>query len=133
MNHANEGDFTRNPRTGEVSKMSGGVHSQDNIEFLKQNGIEYNIEKTYPNGVRVGNVPDHKSKGKRTGTSQARFPENWTKEDIRKAGEYVTNMPEFKNIADGVTVFGDYNGVRVGVIKTNGEIGTIFQDSMLQP
>ncbi len=133
LNHANEGDFTRNPKTGEISKMSGGGHGQDNIEFLKQNGMEYNIEKTYPNGVRVGNVPDHKSKGKRTGTGQAWFPENWSKEDIRKAGEYVTNMPEHKNIADGVTVFGDYNGVRVGVIKTNGEIGTIFPDSMLQP
>ncbi|WP_427108154.1 EndoU domain-containing protein [Lysinibacillus xylanilyticus] len=133
LNHANEGDFTRNPKTGEISKMSGGGHGQDNIEFLKQNGMEYNIEKTYPNGVRVGNVPDHKSKGKRTGTGQAWFPENWSKEDIGKAGEYVTNMPEHKNIADGVTVFGDYNGVRVGVIKTNGEIGTIFPDSMLQP
>ncbi|TKI50727.1 cytosolic protein [Lysinibacillus tabacifolii] len=132
MNHANEGDFTRNPKTGEISKMSGGGHGQDNIEFLKQNGMEYNIEKTYPNGVRVGNVPDHKSKGKRTGTGQAWFPENWSKEDISKDGKYVTNMPENKDIADGVTVFGDYNGVREGVIKTNGEIGTIFPDSMLQ-
>lgn len=42
-------------------------------------------------------------------------------------------MPEHRNIVDGVAVFGDYNGVRVGVIKTNGEIGTIFPDSMLQP
>lgn len=39
-------------------------------------------------------------------------------------------MPGHKNIADGVTVFGEYNGVRVGVIKTNGEIRTIFPDSM---
>ncbi|WP_301107149.1 EndoU domain-containing protein [Sporosarcina sp.] len=71
-----------------------------------------------------------KSKGKQTGTGQAWFPENWYKEDIGKAGEYVTNMPGHKNIADGVTVFGEYNGVRVGVIKTNGEIRTIFPDSM---
>ncbi|MDQ0231486.1 EndoU domain-containing protein [Metabacillus malikii] len=133
LDHANVGDFTINPKTGKISKMSGGGHGQDNIDFLKQNGIEYNIEKVYPNGVRVGNVPDHKSKGKRTGTGQAWFPENWSKEDIKKAGEHVINMPEHKNIADGVTVFGDYNGVRVGVIKTNGEIGTIFPDSMLQP
>ncbi|MOA38140.1 hypothetical protein D3C78_1597890 [compost metagenome] len=113
--------------------MSGGGHGQDNIEFLEKNGIEYNIEKTYPNGVRVGNVPGHKSKGKRTGTGQAWFPENWTKEDIRKAGEYVANMPEHIDVADGVTVFGEYKGVRVGIIKTNGEIGTIFPDNLSQP
>ncbi|MCR6097760.1 EndoU domain-containing protein [Salipaludibacillus agaradhaerens] len=130
LDHANVGDFTINPKTGKISKMSGGGHGQDNIDFLKQNGIQYNIEKVHPNGVRIGNVPDHKSKGKRTGTNQAWFPENWSKKDIKKAGEHVINMSEHKNIADGVTVFGDYNGVRVGVIKTNGEIGTIFPDSM---
>ena len=133
LDHANIGDFTRNPRTGEISKMSGGGHGQDNIDFLEKNGIEYNIEKTYSNGVRVGNVPDHKSKGKRTGSGQAWFPEKWSREDIRKAGEHVANMPEHENAADGVAIFGEYNGVRVGVIKTDGEIGTIFPDNMLQP
>ncbi|MFD1177972.1 EndoU domain-containing protein [Paenibacillus puldeungensis] len=64
---------------------------------------------------------------------QAWFPETWTKEDISKAGEYVANMPDHVNMADGVTIFGEYNGVRVGVIKTNGEIGTIFPDNMMQP
>lgn len=133
LDHANLGDFTRNPKTGEISKMSGGGHGQDNIAFLEKNGIEYNIELTYPNGVRVGNVPGHKSKGKRTGTGQAWFPETWTKEDISKAGEYVANIPDHVNVADGVTIFGEYKGVRVGVIKTNGEIGTIFPDNMMQP
>nr|MDH3082442.1 hypothetical protein [Bacillus subtilis] len=28
-----------------------------------------------------------------------------------------------------MTIFGEYKGVRVGVIKTNGEIGTIFPDA----
>ncbi|WP_318527593.1 EndoU domain-containing protein [Shouchella tritolerans] len=88
LDHANIGDFTINPKTGKISKMSGGGHGQDNIDFLKQNGIEYNIERVYPNGVRVGNVPDHKAKGKRTGNGQAWFPENWSKEDIKKAGEH---------------------------------------------
>ncbi|WP_246028073.1 EndoU domain-containing protein, partial [Paenibacillus xylaniclasticus] len=133
LDHANIGDFTRNPKTGEISKMSGGGHGQDNIDFLEKNGIEYNIEFTYPNGVRVGNVPGHKSKGKRTGTGQAWFPETWTKEDIRNAGEHVANMPDHVNVADGVTIFAEYKGVRVGVIKTNGEIGTIFPDNMIQP
>jgi len=105
LDHANLGDFTRNPKTGEISKMSGGGHGQDNIAFLEKNGIEYNIELTYPNGVRVGNVPGHKSKGKRTGTGQAWFPETWTKEDISKAGEYIANMPGHVNVADGVTIW----------------------------
>uniref|UniRef100_UPI002AFEB5F9 EndoU domain-containing protein n=1 Tax=Paenibacillus campi TaxID=3106031 RepID=UPI002AFEB5F9 len=133
LHHANIGDFTRNPRTGEISKMSGGGHGQDNINFLEENGIEYNIEHTYPNGVRVGNVPGHKSKGKRSGIGQAWFPDTWTKEDINEAGEYLANTLEYENVPDGVTIFGEYNGVRVGVIKTNGKIGTIFPDNMIQP
>ena len=36
-------------------------------------------------------------------------------------------------MADGVTVFGNYNGVRVGVIRTNGRISTIFPDAASQP
>ncbi|MFC8684461.1 hypothetical protein [Brevibacillus porteri] len=73
LDHDNIGDFTKNPRTGAIQKMSGGGHGQDNIDFLEQNGIEYNIETTFPNGVRVG------------------------------------------------------------VIKTNGEIGTVFPDNSMQP
>ncbi|MDU8672387.1 EndoU domain-containing protein [Paenibacillus polymyxa] len=133
LDHANMGDFTRNPKTGEISKMSGGGHGQDNIDFLENNGIEYNIEKTYSNGVRVGNVPGHKSKGKRSGIGQAWFPKEWTKADIKNAGEHIANMAEHKETMDGIPIFGEFNGVRVGVIKTNGEIGTIFPDNMLQP
>ena len=35
---------------------------------MERNGIEYNIVKEYPNGVRVGNIPTHKNKFKKTGT-----------------------------------------------------------------
>ena len=41
--------------------MKGGGHGQSNINFLEENGIEYNIVKEYDNGVRVGNVPKHKT------------------------------------------------------------------------
>lgn len=54
---------------GAISKMKGGGHGQANIDFLNANGIEYNIVMEYPNGVRVGNVPSHKVKAKRTGTN----------------------------------------------------------------
>ena len=65
IEHSSIGDFTRNPKTGEIQKMKGGGHGQANIDFLEQNGIEYNIEYIYSNGVRVGNVPEHKVKAKR--------------------------------------------------------------------
>ncbi|MCT4585877.1 MAG: EndoU domain-containing protein [Peptostreptococcaceae bacterium] len=89
-----------------MSKMKGGGHGQANIDFLEANGIEYNIEKIYSNGVRIGNVPSHKAKLKRSGTNQAWFPENWTTNDIKKAGEYVINLPENINFADGAISYG---------------------------
>ena len=133
LKHSSVGDFTYNPKTGAVSKMKGGGHGQANIDFLDKNGIEYNIVKEYPNGVRVGNVPDHKVKAKRTGVTQSWFPKNWSELDIMNAGEYVGNLPANKNVADGITMFGEYNGVRVGVIRTNGKISTIFPDATMQP
>ena len=113
--------------------MKGGGHGQANIDFLNGNGIEYNIVMEYPNGVRVGNVPSHKVKGKRTGTNQSWFPKSWSEADIVSAGEYVGNLPANRNVPDGVTVFGEYNGVRVGVIRTDGKISTIFPDASSQP
>ncbi len=51
--------------------MKGGGHGQRNIELLEEYGFEYNIVKTYDNGVRVGNVALHKTKGKKVGTGQS--------------------------------------------------------------
>ena len=89
----------------------------------------YNIVKTYPNGVRVGNVPDHYQKVKRTGTNQAWFPANWSPRDIRRAGEHVAGLKKNRHIANGKIIWGVYKGVRVGVIRTHGKIATIFPDS----
>ncbi|WP_285803855.1 EndoU domain-containing protein, partial [Lactiplantibacillus plantarum] len=133
LEHANLGNFTIDSKTGKISMMKGGEHGQDNIDFLRKNGLEVNIEKTYPNGVRVGNVPKHKSQTKRAGTGQSWFPENWTAKDIESAGQQVASLPEFAKAKDGETIFGEVNGVRVGVIKTNGKIGTIFPDGTRQP
>ncbi|WP_201798251.1 EndoU domain-containing protein, partial [Lachnotalea glycerini] len=133
LKHSTKGDFTYNPKTGEVSRMKGGGHGQSNIDVLKENGIEYNVVKEYDNGVRVGNVPKHKTPSKRAGTGQAWFPENWSDNKIKEAGEFVANLSENKSLADGVIGFGEYDGVRVGIIKTNGKVGTIFPDADLQP
>jgi len=133
LKHSSVGDFTYNPKTGQISRMKGGGHGQSNINFLEENGIEYNVVKEYDNGVRVGNVPKHKTPSKRTGTGQAWFPKNWSDSKIKEAGNYVANLPDNKNLPDGVIGYGEYDGVRVGIIKTDGKIGTIFPDADLQP
>ena len=66
---------------------------------------------------------------KQTGTGQAWFPRNWTSKDIKHAGEHVANLRGNRHVKDGIAVFGMWKGVRVGVIRTNGKIGTIFSDS----
>ena len=127
LQHSVLGEFNSKGR------LINGGHGQANIDFLNQNNIKYNIVKVYDNGVRVGNIPSHKNKFKRTGTGQAWFPESWTEIDIKNAGEYVANIPENVNVPDGTWVFGEYNGVRVGIIKNNGKIGTIIPDNSRQP
>lgn len=133
LKHSSIGDFTYNPKTGQVSRMKGGGHGQSNINFLEENGIEYNIVKEYDNGVRVGNVPKHKTPSKRAGAGQAWFPKNWSDSKIKEAGNFIANLPENKNLPDGVIGYGEYDGVRVGIIKTDGKAGTIFPDADLQP
>lgn len=133
LKHSSVGDFTYNPKTGEVSRMKGGGHGQANIDFLEANGMEYNIVHVYDNGVRIGNVPKHKTPSKRTGTGQAWFPKTWSDNQIKEAGEYVARLAENENLADGIIAYGEYEGVRVGIIKTNGKVGTIFPDADLQP
>ena len=64
-----EGKFTKPQKSDERLKLAGGGHSQKGMELLKKYGIAYNIVKIYPNGVRVGNVPDHREK--RMGINQS--------------------------------------------------------------
>ncbi|WP_405158623.1 EndoU domain-containing protein [Paenibacillus sp. FSL H8-0283] len=97
------------------------------------NKITFNIIKEYANGVRVGNIPNHKNKVKRSGEGQAWFPKEWTSEDIKKSGEHIANLPENRVKGDGEWMFGNYNDVRVGVIKNDGQIGTITPDNSRQP
>ncbi len=92
VRHSSNGDFTYNPKTGQVSRMKGGGHGQSNIDFLRANGMEYNILKEYDNGVRIGNVPKHKTPSKRVETGQAWFPESWSDEKIAEAGLFVSNL-----------------------------------------
>lgn len=126
--HSNEGAYTKPQKGGHIRLISGG-HGQTGMNELDKYGIKYNIVKTYPNGVRIGNIPTHKNKRKQTGTGQAWFPKSWTSKDIKHAGEHVANLKGNRHSKDGVAVFGMWKGVRVGVIRTHGIIGTIFPDS----
>ena len=42
-------------------RLAAGGHGQAGMDMLDKYGVEYHVVKTYPNGVRVGYVPWHKS------------------------------------------------------------------------
>lgn len=127
LKHADLGDFNSNNR------LINGGHGENSVAYLKENNIEFIIVKEYSNGVRVGNIPTHKNKMKRTGTGQSWFPENWDTAKIKEAGNYINSLPENKNLVDGQWAFAEFDGVRVGIIKKNGEIMTIIPDNSRQP
>ena len=127
--HSNEGAYTKTNDKNPRLRLKSGGHGETGLKELTKYGINYNIVKTYPNGVRVGNIPDHHKKEKRTGTNQAWFPASWNSKDIRRAGEHVAGLKKNRHIPNGKTIWGVYKGVRVGVIRTHGKIATIFPDS----
>ncbi|MBR2570584.1 MAG: EndoU domain-containing protein [Clostridia bacterium] len=131
--HSFDGECSRNPRTGAIQNIKSGGHGQSALDVMDRNGIAYNIVKTYPNCVRVGNIPSIKSKIKKTGTGMAWFPKNWSVKDMVRAGEHVSRLKHNRGVKDGVTIWGTYKGVRVGVIKTHGQVATIFPDAQNQP
>ena len=133
--HSIEGKFRwrdkKDCKDGKKSiRLDGGGHGEEGIKLLDKYGIKYNIVKTYSNGVRVGNIPDHRDKRKQSGIGQAWFPSSWDRKKIKRAGEHVAHLKKNRNTKDGITMWGTYKGVRVGVINTNGQIATIFPDSI---
>lgn len=135
--HSSEGAFTRSQTrvNGKIViklRLNNGGHSQKGMELLDKYGIKYNIVKTYPNGVRVGNIPDHMKKIKKSNIGQSWFPKFWTDKDIRHAGEHVAGLKTNRHAPDGKKLYGTYKGVRVVIIKTYGKIATVFPDS-IQP
>ena len=126
--HSNEGTYTKASKDNPIRLKSGG-HGQTGMNELDKYGIEYHVVKTYPNGVRVGYIPNHKKKSKQSGTGQSWFPKGWKSKDIKHAGEHVANLKRNRHVKGGVPMYGMWKGVRVGVIRTRGQIGTIFPDS----
>ena len=128
--HSLEGEYTTPSKKGVPIRLKSGGHGQDAIDFMNKNGIKYNIVKTYKNGVRVGNVPNHwKDKSKRSGTGQSWFPKSWGQKDVVNAAEHVLGLKHNSHAKDGIKLYGKYKGVWVVVIKTHGTVGSIFPDS----
>ena len=145
INHSNVGDYSAYKNPKDPSKgggnIKGGCHGQDGMDELKRRGIQYNVEVTYENGVRAGNIPSISDTNKSTGIGQAWFPETWTAADIEAAGVSVMKDRSvviayvYDGKITGYEVYGIYNEVTVGVITdVNGEmtskIGTIFPDNL---
>lgn len=143
--HSTVGDFSnlKNPKRPAGGRnggnMTGGGHSQANLNELSNRGIAYSVEKTYDNGVRIGGVANHKEPEKRLDQSgQSWFPESWDSEKITVAGTYTANRPaKTKKLYDeageviGYNFYQEYDGVTVGVF-TDGEcnISTVFPDGL---
>lgn len=124
--HSFDGRYSHDQKTGKIINIKSGGHGQSAMDIMDRNGIKYNVVKTYPNGVRVGNIPSIKDKLKKTGTGMVWFPKSWSVKDMVRAGEHVSGLKHNRGVADGVTIWGVYKGVRVGVKKTHGQIATIF-------
>ena len=142
--HSAVGDFSNlaNPKKPAGGRnggnMTGGGHSQANLDELSNRGIAYSIEKTYDNGVRIGGVANHTAPEKRLGQSgQSWFPESWDTEKITVAGTYTANRPaiteEIRNDAGdiiGYRKFQKFDGVTVGIFEDAGHnIDTVFPDA----
>ncbi len=142
--HSTVGDFSNlvNPKKPAGGRnggnMTGGGHSQSNLNELSNRGIAYSIEKTYDNGVRIGGVANHTAPEKRLGQSgQSWFPESWDSEKVTVAGTYTANRPEIteelRNDAGdiiGYRKFQKYDGVTVGIFEdAEHNIDTVFPDA----
>lgn len=132
--HSSEGFFVRkqvrvNGKMTIQLRLGNGGHGQKGMDLLDKYHIEYNISKTWSNGVRVGKVPNHKNKMKAKNNMQSWFPSCWTEKDIKRAGEHVAGLKHNRRTPDGMPIYGVYKGVRVGVKRTNGKIATVFPDA----
>ena len=106
-------------------RLESGGHGEDVFKILKKHNIGYTITKTFPNGVRVGNVENHYNPDKRLHNGQLWFPKNWRKKDILEAAEHVLSLKKNKDAKVGDRIYGMWKGVKVMVIKPSGKRGTI--------
>lgn len=119
LNHSIIGEYVRDGKR----HLKGG-HGQDSIDYMEHNGIRYEINIEYNNGVRVGNITDSKQRTARLGNNHSWFPKEWDKDMIRSAAIYVAE--NVKNPKDGHQYSKMYNNVKVTVIFNHKEIYSVF-------
>ena len=126
LNHSNIGEFTAPTSTGIVRHKSGS-HGQDGLNACAVKGVVCNVNGTYSNGVRIGDIPDSKQKYKHTGNMQSWFPESWTAEDIRVAGTYVANSGA--PLLEGYHKTAEFKGIAVRILTdSKGKVTSISPD-----
>lgn len=130
LEHSSLGDWTK------TNRLEKGGHGQKGFEKLLDTGVKPVIYKQYSNGVRIGSVPNHKLKTKKTGSDkpdsdigQSWFPKEWDDDKILLSGTYTANT----GIGEGIIKSGIYDGVEVVVFINGGEVGTICPNNMKQP
>lgn len=110
-----------------AGRILGGCHTEAGIQELTRRGIEYNITGRFSNGVRLGNIPTHKERIKRTGEMQAWFPAEWTEDIILLAGTAVANSAA--PLLEGHYKIGEYAGVLVRVeLDSDGNVVSVCPD-----
>lgn len=130
LEHSSLGDWTK------TNRLEKGGHGQRGMEKLLSTGVEPVIYKEYSNGVRIGSVPNHKLKTKKTGSDkpdsdigQSWFPKNWDDDKIMAAGTYAANFGKGNDIMKKAV----FEGIEVVVYVNDGQVGTICPNNMRQP
>lgn len=138
VKHSSQGGFSKlaNPKKSPSLKNggrpNGGGHSQRGIDKILERGWTVDITKIYKNGVRIGNIPEHTQKFRRSGSQMSWFPENWTDDDILIAGTNIANNEKFLpikkgDIISGYRATGTYNNVVICITKNlDGQIDSIY-------
>lgn len=153
ITHSMLGKFTEpgSPKVSfEPNNMTGGGHGQINREYLTELGFAHKVEHTFGNGVETGWIAKHKDaikNGKASSIGQSWFPKSITEADVLQmknqalasGGHLVdpatgafTTSKTWASVAEGEHIFFDYKGIRVGIIKTNGNPGTAYPDKLWQ-
>ena len=118
LNHSNKGEFTSSSK----KHISGG-HGQDNIDYMDKNGIKYEINRIYNNGVRVGNILNSADRKMRSGNNHSWFPKDWSEFDIKNAANNI--LKKYKYPKNG-KFSGTFKNVKVTIILKDGKIKTIY-------
>ena len=130
--HSFEGEYTM--KDGSPARLKKGGHGQVAIDVMDANGIKYEVNKTYSNGVRVGNIPNARDKFRQSGNNHSWFPKSWTDKTVIAASEYVLSLKKNANPQPRQKLTGTYKGVSlIAWVDDKGSITSIYPNAKSQP